>query len=484
MNLWAKSFGRFAILAVALFFFSCEDETSFLGFRNPNKKFDVSYLEIDIPTSVLSIDSVVTDNYGTILNGSPFNAVGAYSDPLTGTLRAETYLQLSPSSTTKLEENAEFDSLTIQLRLNFYSYGFMGQQQMQFNLHEITGEVLSLDTLKKRYYSNSAVQYNTSPVGQASIFVNKASLDTVKRDTVLLIKGKLDEAYGRRLFDLALTDPGFTFSDRNLFIQEIKGLVITPTENSGILGFNPVHSSSKIVLHYHRLNEQNETDTLERSFVFNKAEFNPNFTNYSTDRTATELASITQSYQPVQPGSGMRAVQNGSPLITKLDLTRFYDFADTLENILVNSAELVISNVASPEGMEAHRSLMLVMMNNDDNLFTLYNNETAGSFGNYYLYPQGRRFYVHADATTSQATLNYNPEEDEISGFITLFAQSLFRNKNDKQGNISDSRIKYLALFPLDPFIAGSVHRTVFNASNIKLRINYTMPAAVSNNNN
>ena len=40
MNLWAKRIGQLAVLPVALFFFSCEDEAGVLGYKNPNPKFE------------------------------------------------------------------------------------------------------------------------------------------------------------------------------------------------------------------------------------------------------------------------------------------------------------------------------------------------------------------------------------------------------------------------------------------------------------
>ena len=58
MNLWVSRVGQLAMLAVALFFFSCEDETSILGFKNPNSKFRASYVEIPIESSVLLRDSL------------------------------------------------------------------------------------------------------------------------------------------------------------------------------------------------------------------------------------------------------------------------------------------------------------------------------------------------------------------------------------------------------------------------------------------
>ena len=63
MNLWAKRIGQLAVFAVALFFLSCQDEASLLGYKNPNTKFQVSYVEIPIESSVLLLDSQRTSNY-------------------------------------------------------------------------------------------------------------------------------------------------------------------------------------------------------------------------------------------------------------------------------------------------------------------------------------------------------------------------------------------------------------------------------------
>ena len=69
MNLWVNRIGQLTMLAVALFFFSCEDETSILGYKNPNSKFKVSYVEIPIESSVLLRDSLRTSNF--LYTGEP-----------------------------------------------------------------------------------------------------------------------------------------------------------------------------------------------------------------------------------------------------------------------------------------------------------------------------------------------------------------------------------------------------------------------------
>jgi hypothetical protein len=486
MNLWAKSLGRLVLFTAALFFFSCEDEASFLGFKNSNKKFDVNYVELELASSVLRIDSVLTDNAATSSNLGPFNSVGLFNDPLMGSLRAETYLQMAPANTTKIESNAVYDSLTIQLRLNFYSYGFTGEELMKFNIHEITGDVL-VDSLEKRYYYNSSIAYNPDPIGNASIIVNKARLDTLSQDTVL-ITGRMNSTFGMRIFNLALNDPDSKFSDRDQFTQQIKGLVVAPATSNGLLGFNALSSLSKVVLHYHRLNDENKIDTLQRSFVFSNAPlgFNPNFTNYQSDRSGTSFSSLLDPYKSFQPTSGLRVIQSNAPIITKIDLTKFYEFAesDSVENIIINSAELTIGDVRVQEGLEPHSKVVMVIMNNEDEFFTLNNSVTAQYLAPYHKFDKGRRYYVSIDEALAEATLDYNKDNAELSGFIDSFVQSVFRNMKNKSGTVNKNRVTYLGLYPYSPTIYGAVNRTVFNANSVKLKINYTQPAPVVNNNN
>lgn len=492
MNLWAKSVGRLAISAVALFFFSCEDETSYIGFKNPQPKFNVSFIDIPLESSVMLVDSVITDNAPTDYGGVGRNVIGEYNDPFVGSVRAESYLRMTPASTAKLDGSVVYDSLTFQMRLNFYSYGFSGEQEMTFKIHEITGSKLDLDSLRKRYYYNSTVQYNPQPLGLARVVVNydslkKESAKSEKQDTILLL-GKLDDELGRRLFNLALTDDGSKFSNPELFAQEIKGLVITPTQSNGILGILAQSAFSKVVMHYHSMENGAVADTLQKAFVFNASAVNPNFTNYTTNRSGTELAMLTQSYQSFKPPSGLRVVQSGSPVITKLDLTKFYAVADTIENVLVNAAELIISNVGSASPTDVHRSLLIKVINNNSNLFASNQVSTdRQSLSPYFIFPaQEGHYYVASDLSTGtqlrEAALQYNSENSKLSTFLTLFVQGLFANKK-VNNEINPNRISALALYPGNPGAGAGVNRTVFNANDIKLRIYYTKAVTNLNSN-
>jgi hypothetical protein len=471
MNLWAKSLRQLAMLTVALFFFSCEDENSILGFKNPNKKFNVSYIEIPLESSVMLIDSIVTDNF----DERGVSLLGQYQDNAVGNLKATTFVQTYPASSTVLPGDAVFDSVTIQLNLNFYSYGFTGESEEKFSIYEV--KVPALNTNRRvNYFYNTELKQEPFLIGQGAITVKYDTLrkyDTLaanKRDT-LLITTKLSDVYGLELFNAAKTTAaGFDQFDR--FKYEFRGLKIVPTQSQAILGIDlGVNSSgplSKVIVHYHTPSATKQTKVYNIGLA--------SFTNIQADRSGTELDGVAL-YQPFEPASGLRYVQSGAGVVTRIDLKNFYDFADALDKVVINSAELVISNTDSPEGKHAHSALGFRVLATN-NLF-MNNTKTVDSaaMSGYNTLRDGRYYLVNSDISSSQqavpASIVY--DDNTYSGFMTFFMQSVFNKRKDENG-IRPDRIQYLALYPLRPMATSSVTRTVFHKDNIKLRIYYTQP--------
>ena len=484
MNLWAKrSVRQLAVLAVALFFFSCADETSLLGFKNPKPKFSVSYIEFPLSSSALLIDSVVTDNKGQ----SGINLIGQYDDSSLGAVRTESFLQMLPTSVSKLDAASIYDSVVFQAKLNFYAYGFSGDENFGFKIHEITGDSLNR-MATSRYYYNSTLSYLAEPSGEAFISLNGdslrhyATLAANKQDTILL-KTKLDDELGMRLFDLALNDPSSRFSDAKKFIHDIKGLAVIPSAGNGILGFSSLHPLTRVTLHYHTMNADGTANKLEKTFLFSLTDFDPNFTNITTTRTG-ELAGHS-TYQSFQTSSGMRVVQSGSPAITKIDLKNFYSFADSIDNLIINSAEIVIGNIESETGKNPHNAFQLRAMKDD--LFTVNRSAADNTFMKpYYAITTGdtriKDYYTVLSDHSNEvsAALVYDKNTNQYSSFLTLFLQNLFINS--KRTDITtENRLTFLGLIPANPGIGTSVHRTFFTQGDIKLRIYYTKPTSVAN---
>ena len=483
MNLWARTLRQLAVVAVAFFLFSCEDETSLLGFKNPNKKFDVRYIDIPLHVSeVLAVDSVVTDLRPIVVDGQARSVdgllIGQYQDPLVGNITAQSFLTIYPTINSALQSTAVYDSITVQFRLNAYAYGFTGSQQKTFKIHEITGDTLTLFNGNTYYASSAAPQYSAEPLGVAVTTVHydtlekQATLALNQRDT-FLIAGRLSDEFGARIFEAVRE--GFTSSAQaRVFKSTIKGLALLPGDEPGVLGINVLGSTngqlSKVTLHYHTLTDAGAVDdTLTRSFGTELS----SFSRIEADRGATELAGIVP-YQSMDTPSGVRFVQSGAGLLTKIDLAPFWAFADTVDNVLINSAEFSIGNVSASPGLTPHSGLMLALMKNEGN--QLLNSAVAADrevVGRYFSdNADGTRYFI--GATDAGGSLQYSAEESRLSGFYTLFAQSLFGDKNDEDGTVNEDRIKYLALYPVNPPLGRSVTRTAFSKENVSLRIYYT----------
>jgi hypothetical protein len=502
MNLWAKSLERLAMLAVALFFFSCEDETSLIGLKNPNSKFHVGFIEIPLTSSVLSVDSVYTDNKA-VLGGL---LVGEYTDASVGKLRAESYVQILPPQAAVLSANAIFDSVTVQLRLNYYSYGFAGEHDEKISFHEITGEPIGLVASTTRYDAKSSIAHDPLSMGEGTVRLNyetfkkQLALAAGSQDT-LLVQAKLSTEFGLKIFDQALKN---TFTSTNTdatarqaeinaqyddFFQKVKGFVIKPAQSSGIFGLRFGESFSRITLHY-RDNVGSTLTNLTRTYGIRGT----SFSQIQSDRSATELAALGQSYQNIEPNSGMRYVQSGAPIVTKLDLAPFYVFADSTKDVIVNEAQLIIEGVSSPPGAEVHSSMLLKPMRADNQFYnaavaadsvvappkyyvvSAYRNAASALDVHY------KHYLVNSDLPTSTATaarLVYSESDANYSAYLTLFVQTLLLNKG-KDGVINPNRLMHVGLVPSLPSGSYAVNRTIFPGDKIKLRVYYTRATAKS----
>ncbi|MEO5601778.1 MAG: DUF4270 family protein [Cyclobacteriaceae bacterium] len=479
MNLWARSLRQLAVLAVALFFFSCEDETSILGFKNPNKKFKVNYVDIPLESSVFLLDSLRTSNFFGVSETNRL-LVGKYVDDQFGEISATAITQYftANSSKTLLKETAVFDSVSIELQFDFYSYGSIAPTMQTINVHEVQNEI-KIDSTGN-YFNKSRTGYDPTPIGSKSYAIAPdlfKDLTENPKDTSLTINFPLDPVFGQKVFASAMRyrnsstaeDSAFVTRD---FFKEFNGLALVPGNADKIIGFNPGATASKIVLHYHDA----ETDSLALNLTMRVFSFNEITANFAS----TELASLTQYSQPIAP-ENKRFVQSGTGVMTRLDFKGFYDFVDADSNsaMIVNSAELHLGAAEPSAVFLPITSLSLRAMKGEAYLkrvvdpainkaqhladsasVTLYAGQLGVSGGMFT--PLG------ADGTIFRIA----KVEDDIyyNGFLTLFAQQVFKKEENKE------RFRYFALYPETPPVGKSVNRIIFNKQNIKIRVYYTRP--------
>jgi hypothetical protein len=416
---------------------------------------------------------------------------------LIGKVTAQTILAISPAAAALIPQNAFFDSVTLQLRYNFYSYGFTGEKTHSFAVHSLLD---TLDRSSKRYDYSDVVPYNPTPMSylapdetvkesRTSITVRYDSLrkqfllGSSAQDT-LLTTIRLGDDFGQRLFTLAQS---YTFSGGSSsliaaqyrdFSSLVKGLAIVPESDQGILGIR-YDNFTRVTLHYHAFTN-GVKDTLSRSYAVGGS----TFTNVNTDRTGTDAAGMMLYQNTSSDAFGNRYVQGASGLLTKIDLDKFYEFIDTVGNIIVNEAELVLGGAQSATGLESHSSLSIKLMRPDNQFVNGNVRADSAYLRNYVLLESGTlHAFVQTDeptSTASRAVLGFDSDEGRFSGYMTLFAQSLIRYAN-RPDALPQYRVQHLAVFPNSPAAGYAVNRSQFDASQVKLRIYYTKPNITSN---
>jgi len=395
--------------------------------------------------------------------------VGSYSDPDFGEIRTESFAQYRPTSvTTSIPGNAVFDSLILQLYLDFYIYGSSGSSDLELSIHEITEE-LNNDLL---YYSTSSVTYNGgSSLGGTTArinadFFNQEAEDT-NADSVVIVKIKLSQAFGQRLFD-AVDPEDENYTNFELFKTKFKGLAIIPQQSDKIVGIGSNSINTVLNMYYH----YDQTNSVLQYSLSQGV----NFSTISADRSMTELSGLTQYHTDFTPISN-RYIQSGTSLVTKLDFSKYYEYIDTLSNIIINSAELSIENV-NPEGgfnNPVNLNLGMLKANNRFKYFetkqdTLDYLEFEGSFAiGPIIDPDVPSALYAASDQGDLLYLTYSETDNNFGGaYPTLFFQRLFEQK--------DKPYPYWALVPNNPAPRKSVNRTSFTKDNIKLKIYYTRP--------
>ena len=486
MNLWANRVVQLASLLVALFFFSCEDEASVLGFKNQNQKFEASYIEIPIESSVLLLDSQRTSNF-IFQNETNRLLIGQYTDDKFGAVAANAYTQFFTNSGAKLPADVTYDSVTLQLVLDFYHYGSTDALTTQnVSVYEVDEE-LHYDN-SRNYFSKSEALVKPAPLGTKTFTVSPKELDGYvadKSDTTILIKIPLDKAFGQRIFDNAIayrdveTTKDSTFKVFSEFTKIFKGISIKTDNGDKIIG---ISANSAVSIHYH-------TPTADSLFMHLGFFSVTSFSQIKNDRSSSDLAGLTQYSQDFSPVSDLRYIQSGTGVYTKLDFRKFFEFCDTIPNVVINSAQLSLGSVVESD-FALPSTLVLRILQSDNRLkkvrthqdtldITAYNPRFPAHPGTLTL---DNGTYVDSDLAMNvlgdaDAYLKYSSEKKSYEGNFALFFQQLSIVRDGVP------RYQYFAINPSSPSMPNtkSVNRVIFPKDNIILKVYYTKPAAPLN---
>lgn len=488
MNLWVNRIGQLTLVSVALFFLSCQEDVSVLGYKNPNSKFKVSYVEIPLESSVLLRDSLRTSNF--YYNGEPNRLlVGKYDDDRFGSVSSTAVTQYFTVNDAKLSSSAVYDSVSLQLQFDLYHYGSAANTQQSLSVYELE-DVLKFSDIKN--YFNKSTVTSGQLLGSKSFTIdpedfNDFAKSTTDYDTVITVKIPLTYTFGKDIFDAAIRWRDYASPEDSLFIQytkfteQFKGLVIKPDVSDKAIGFTP-SATSRLLIHYHTASDTT-TLNLSLSGVIS-------YNQITSDRSASELSQIQEYHQEYLQDTDTRYIQSGTGILTKVDFSPFYSFLDTIPNIMVNSAELVVENVEA-SSYAPPKSLVLRNLHSN-NRFRFHKSGNPQDSIDMVLY---RGFFSYDIATlTSPAvvdndqvffargdkanSLTYSSTKASYSGVFTLLFQQM--SIRDNVRTPLTSFVLYpgtdLASTPAFSTGAKSFNRAIFPRNGIKLRIYYTKP--------
>ncbi|HET6540356.1 MAG TPA: hypothetical protein VFG46_07720, partial [Chryseolinea sp.] len=402
---------------------------------------------------------------------------------------ANAYTQFFTNSGAKLPADATYDSVTLQLVLDFYHYGSTDALTSQsVSVYEVDEE-LHYDN-RRNYFSKSEALVKPSPLGTKTFTVSPKELDGYiadKSDTTILIKIPLDKAFGERIFDNAIayrddeTTKDSTFKVFSEFTKIFKGLSIKTDNGDKIIGVSP---NSAVTVHYHHLDTGKVKLNLHLGFFSVTS-----FSQIKNDRSSSELTGLTQYSQDFSPVSDLRYIQSGTGVYTKLDFRKFFEFCDTIPNVVINSAQLSLGSVAESD-FARPSNLVLRILQSDNRLKKVKSRQDTLDISAY-----NPRFPAHPGTLTldngtyvdsdlamtvlgdTDAFLKYSSEKKSYDGNFALFFQQLAIVRDGVP------RYQYFAIYPSTPSMPNtkSVNRVIFPKDNIKLKVYYTKPAAPLN---
>lgn len=464
MNLRARILSWLALATIVVFFTTCTEDPNFLGFRVQNPRFSVQYVELPVETSNLLFDSIPT--YNSYLSSSDnILLLGKYQDAELGSVVASPFFQYQPGLTAleKIVEGAIYDSITLSLAYNFYVYGSGSSSMQRVYVHELTGD-LNFDSA---FYNTSHIDYNPTPLAQEDFIINYALLDELYKnssDTTLTLNIKLDDDIGLRIWDAAITG-GEEYTDDEKFVEIFKGLVVIPDQMDKIIGIK-AEDPSAVIVHYHT-----DDDTLSLNFQIQAS----NFTRIESDRSGTIIENIDNP-------TDLRFIQSGAGVVTKINFQSFLDFTDTIPNLELNSAELVIDPI-QPFALRPPQEIWLQALTINDKP-TLPSDEEDSIARREYgfsvlehhadTYRLSGRYFIGKDYPIASLAnvlqiLYSDGDRADYSGYLTIFLQHLYEAPDDK-------KLLNFAIRPSEFEFGKSVNRAIFNKNNIRLKIYYTVP--------
>ncbi|WP_157558763.1 DUF4270 family protein [Microscilla marina] len=371
---WSELIKRRAnlLLLITIFFISCESPKNIgLDHPNPNGSIGVFFEDsFDLQPKTVLLDSMPT-------SGSHIVLVGEHSDPVFGDIKANAFMDLSPSflvdssKITLTGTNQVFKSLTLNLPLR-YTYGVDFSQTDDPQTIEIY-ELKDTLELGKTYINTDVVEYDATRLLGTVTFKPKELIDTKAGALGVEIT---DTDYQQRIFNATV---GRATLDE--FINQVKGIAIVYKSGSSnaILGFDRTVASLNMA-YSAEVDGQINNDLIYSVFFsneINRTNTVPVFNQIRSTNRSSVLRALSNTTTEVE-GTPILHTQAGTGVVARIDLVDVLKLKQKGE-VSINKAELVFSPLLETVNNKAHPipSHLILIQANGNNYDRLPNGRSA-----------------------------------------------------------------------------------------------------------
>lgn len=282
------------------FIFSCTEypDEFELGEEFIESKTNVTLIDtFSVEFATTRIDTIESNGSGTLI-------IGKYSDDIVGKIESSSYFQLGVPGTNYMEDDEIFDSLSLVLTYNSYSFGDT-LQPSSFSVYRLNENIdYSYDNI---IISSETFDYDPAPIGQLR-YLPRPNGET---DSIVV---RLSDQLGLELYYLLQEDSETIESDDN-FVNYFNGLVIIPDDpdNNAIISFS---NDVRLMLYTHI----DDITTEEYYYQFDIYEDTKLFNHYEYDFSSTNLSPLASTDAELTSDqlNGLAFIQGAVGLIAKV----------------------------------------------------------------------------------------------------------------------------------------------------------------------
>jgi hypothetical protein len=467
MNLLVKKFWPLAfVLLAAVFAISCEDPGKIgLIINEENGIISTYYKEMVVPTSVVQLNPRKTSESVTL-------QVGSYISNDFGAITSKSYSQLTPSIFVQPNANAVY--VGFEMTVGFQLVTGPDPQNSELQTVSIYQLAEEIDTTKTYLRTDELGLGSKLADWEFAPIIN----DTLQTDSVYTLA--LSNTIGVDLFN-KLRDGDPIFQNSRLFNEYFKGIAFIPTATSKNI-FLLDRTKIRITLKYNEFNSDGAP--IERTYTINGS--SNSFFYLDSDKSGTALSGIAADNTSFYPANGYRYLQYGTLMALRADLTPFYDLTDTLNNVIINKAEIVIAPIGPYTEYDAPPSFLQVYFTNDDNDWPIvdnvgrYDSSTVGE--NFIMLQEDGAGVLPGAYGFPQSTF-FNEDDNSYRIDISLFFQNLY------SGNFTSVEQPFLeeqaqvfifgetdVLLPQRTTTQVLTNNLVVHSDSIRLKIHYSVP--------